>query len=136
MNHKEVLKEMALKTHDSDHGTSCIIVTNGNTLITSNQLPFGTKYYKERTIRPMKYNWIVHSEASAIALSAKMGVSTLGATMYMFWFPCQECAKLIVNSGIKILYCDTDFKEVERYQFGIAEQILKEGGVEILNINE
>jgi len=32
-----------------------------------------------------------------------MGVSIAGATMYLPWFPCAECARAIVQSGIGAL---------------------------------
>ena len=137
MNYLKKLKELEEYTDDSDHGTSCILVNkNGYNIGASNNLPTGVRTIKERTERPLKYHFIIHSEASVIAKAAALGINTYGSIMYMRWFPCQECAKLIVNAGIKKLYCDPDYTEIERYQFKIAETILKEGGVEILEIEK
>ena len=137
MDYKKELQELAKNTDDRDHGTSCILVSKrGEIIESSNNLTENIKPLKNRTERPMKYHWISHSEVSVIAKSAKYGVVTDYATMYMRWFPCQECAKSIVNAGIKKLYCDPKYEEIERYQFGIAEQILIEGGVEILDIEK
>lgn len=47
-----------------------------------------------------KYMFVCHSELNAI-LNAKKDVS--GATMYVTLFPCNECTKAIIQSGIKRL---------------------------------
>jgi dCMP deaminase len=56
-----------------------------------------------------KYPYVVHAEANAILNS---NVSTLeGATLYVSLFPCNDCAKLIIQSGIKhIVYMDDKYK--------------------------
>jgi dCMP deaminase len=43
----------------------------------------------------------IHAEANCIAFSARHGIQVEGATMYTSLAPCLDCAKLIVNSGIK-----------------------------------
>ena len=46
-----------------------------------------------------------HAEANAIGYCSRRGVATQGADMYLTTSPCMECAKLIVASGIKNVYC-------------------------------
>ena len=49
-----------------------------------------------------KYPYVVHAEANAILNSTK---DLKGSTLYVSLFPCNECAKLIIQSGIKkIIY--------------------------------
>lgn len=43
----------------------------------------------------------VHAEMEAISSAARLGVSVRGATLYTTTFPCHNCAKHIVASGIK-----------------------------------
>lgn len=50
--------------------------------------------YEEKLV---KYSMIVHSEANAILNAAK---SVRGCTMYSTKFPCSECTKLIIQSGV------------------------------------
>ena len=52
-----------------------------------------------------KYPYVVHAEANAILNSASR---VKGSTLYVSLFPCNECAKLIIQAGIKhIVYmCD------------------------------
>ena len=45
-----------------------------------------------------KYPYVVHAEANAILNSTR---NLSGSTLYVTLFPCNECAKLIIQSGIK-----------------------------------
>jgi dCMP deaminase len=93
---------------------------------------------EERHARPAKYDWVLHAEENAIMNAARHGQKTLGSDMYVNWFPCSKCAGMIVNAGIKRIFCDRepDFNNV---QFGagfkMALQKLNEGGVEIVYMN-
>lgn len=56
-----------------------------------------------------KYPYVVHAEANAILNSTK---DLHGARIYVDLFPCNECAKLIIQSGIKqVLYMKDKYKE-------------------------
>ncbi len=46
----------------------------------------------------------IHSEAMAISLAAKKGISLKGGVAYITCAPCMNCAKLLVSSGIKQVY--------------------------------
>ncbi len=51
--------------------------------------------------------YVLHAEANAITKVAKSGNSSDGATLYVTASPCIECAKLIIQSGIRrVVYCD------------------------------
>lgn len=55
-----------------------------------------------------KYPYVVHAEPNAILNSTS---SLKGATLYVTLFPCNECAKLIIQSGIKhIIYMDNKYE--------------------------
>jgi len=45
--------------------------------------------------------YVLHAEANAITKVAKSNNNSLGATLYVTASPCLECAKLIIQSGIK-----------------------------------
>ena len=52
----------------------------------------------------IKYSYVIHAEANAILNSTS---SIKDSTLYVTLFPCRECAKLIIQSGIKkIVYLD------------------------------
>ena len=52
-----------------------------------------------------KYPYVVHAEPNAILNST---VPLKGATIYVTLFPCNECAKLIIQSGIKEIVYEDD----------------------------
>ena len=53
--------------------------------------------------RPEKYLYTEHCERNAIYNAARMGLSLEGCTMYMPWFPCADCCRAIIQSGITTL---------------------------------
>ena len=58
-----------------------------------------------------KYPYVVHAEANCIL---NCTTSTKGSTLYVSLFPCNECAKLIIQSGIKhIVYMSEKHKGTE-----------------------
>ncbi|WP_013324836.1 deoxycytidylate deaminase [Gloeothece verrucosa] len=56
----------------------------------------------------------VHAEANAIAQAAKHGINTNGSTIYVTLEPCISCLKLIISSGIKEVFYETDFNKGEK----------------------
>ncbi len=48
-----------------------------------------------------EFGRIVHAEMEALLSCARIGVSTVGATLYCTTFPCHNCAKHIIDAGIK-----------------------------------
>jgi len=72
--------------------------------------------------------YVLHAEANAITKVAKSNNSSEGATLYITTSPCMECAKLIIQSGIRrVVFCDN-----YRSEEGI--ELLKRAKIEILYI--
>ena len=68
---------------------------------------------KELKFLDTKYPYVVHAEANAI-LNATEPLDD--ATLYVSLFPCNECAKLIIQSGIKhIVYMDDKYKDQDSF---------------------
>lgn len=67
----------------------------------------------------------LHAETNAIAFAARAGVSVEGCTMYCTMSPCINCAKVIVNSGIKCL------KYLEGYRDTSGLELLMAAGIEV-----
>ncbi|WP_188206218.1 ComE operon protein 2 [Alkalibacillus aidingensis] len=67
----------------------------------------------------------IHAEANAILQCAKFGVATEGAEMYVTHFPCLNCCKTIIQSGIKKIFYAYDYKNSS---YGI--ELLNDAGVE------
>ena len=86
---------------------ACIVDSNNIILSTGyNGFPYGCSddlYPWERTGKDTKYSYVVHAELNAI-LNAR-GKNLKGARLYVDLFPCNECAKAIIQSGIsEIVY--------------------------------
>lgn len=54
--------------------------------------------------------YVLHAEANAITKVAKSNNSSLGATLYITDSPCIECAKLIIQAGIKRVVYDRKYR--------------------------
>ncbi|MFC4320848.1 ComE operon protein 2 [Litchfieldia salsa] len=52
----------------------------------------------------------IHAEMNALLQCAKFGVPTSGAEIYVTHFPCLQCCKSIIQSGIKAVYYAQDYK--------------------------
>ncbi|MEE0026778.1 MAG: dCMP deaminase family protein, partial [Atopobiaceae bacterium] len=59
-----------------------------------------------------KHNYVIHAEANAI-LNYRGSLRELtGATVYVTLFPCQECAKTLVQAGIReVVYLDDKYAD-------------------------
>ncbi len=68
--------------------------------------------------------YVLHAEANAITKVARSNNSSEGATMYVTASPCIECAKLIIQSGIRRVV----FRDLYRITSGI--DLLKRAGIE------
>lgn len=122
--------EMAAKSPDPSRKTGCVILkADGDSVGGWNNFPSGVF---PRLERPAKYVFIEHAERAAIYFAAREGLALKDGTIYLTWFPCADCARAIVCSGIKKLVgYEPDWSEV-RYGFHDARTILQEGGVEIV----
>lgn len=85
-------------------------------------------------IRPEKYFWMEHAERNAIYTAARTGFRTVGATMVITHAPCMDCARAIVQAGIKkVIFPVPSHELVERWgeQFTYSEQLFIECGIEV-----
>lgn len=101
----DVIKE---KSKDSSMKVGCIIVGPNNEIISTgfNGLPRFVEEKSERSERPAKYLYTEHAERNAIYLAARRGVPIEGTSIYMQWYPCADCARAIIQSGIKRIFID------------------------------
>jgi dCMP deaminase len=83
--------------------------------------------------RPAKYSWTEHAERNAIYNAARLGISILGCTSYINWFPCIDCARAIIQSGIiRIVGLQPDPADPRwGAEFTLALEMFAEVGVEL-----
>lgn len=66
-----------------------------------------------------------HAEENTIVQCALHGVSTKGATLYTTFTPCTQCAKMIINAGIKRVVCASNYPDE------LGTQLLKESDIQL-----
>lgn len=68
---------------------------------------------REGSVLEKKYVYVVHAEANAIVNATS---SLEGCSIYVALYPCNECAKLIIQSGIKeVIYVSDKYSHLDEY---------------------
>ena len=97
-----------------------------------NGLPRKIEDKPERHVRETgaKWLWSVHAEVAAITAAARMGTTIDGCTIYTSVHPCADCAKAIIQSGIKKVVTRSIPEDSNWAQsFAVSQEMLAEAGV-------
>lgn len=71
----------------------------------------------------------VHAELNTVVQAAYHGISTEGSTLYANWLPCYNCAKVLINAGIKrIVYREIYRPDPE------TKKLLKQAKVKLVKL--
>ena len=94
----------------------CIVVKN-RTIISDgyNGTPTGLPNSCEDT-NNNTLNYVIHSEANAISKLAKSTISSEGSTIYITTSPCYDCAKLLIQSGVKRIVFSSLYRKQEAFE--------------------
>jgi len=122
---------------DANKKYGAVLVSQDHRIISTgyNGFPQGCDdSIESRYERPQKYMWTEHAERNVIYSAAKIGVSTNNSIMYINGFSCADCARAIIQSGIKKVVCfEPDFNHPrwgEMYK--VSFQLFKEAKIEIV----
>lgn len=66
----------------------------------------------------------LHAEQNAILQAAYHGIPIAGSTLYCTNKPCVICSKMLINAGIKRIFCE------QGYEDPLADTMLTEAGIE------
>jgi dCMP deaminase len=126
------------RSKDPSTQVGACIVDNDNKILSQgyNGLPRGCSddefpWSREGNMLETKYPYVVHAELNAILNSR--GTDLYGSKIYVALFPCNECAKAIIQSGIKEVvylsdkYADTDIVRA-------SKRLLEAAGVKITKL--
>ena len=80
--------------------------------------------------RDLTLPYVLHAEANAITKLARSSNNSDGSTLYVTASPCIECAKLIIQAGIKRVV----YAEKYRLEDGVA--LLQRAGIEVIYLND
>ena len=125
-----------MRSKDPNSQVGCCIVSQDNKILSMgyNGFPKGCSddtFPWEREGEPLdtKYLYVAHSELNAILNYS--GGSLAGAKLYVSLFPCNECAKAIIQAGIKtVVYGDNKYDGTPSVV--ASKRMFKAAGVECI----
>ena len=122
-----------LRSKDPNSQVGCCIVSQENKILSMgyNGFPKGCSddefpWEREGETLDTKYAYVAHSELNAILNYS--GGSLAGAKLYVSLFPCNECAKAIIQCGIKEVIYDSD-KYADTPATKASKRMLQAAGV-------
>lgn len=132
---------VAMKSKDESTHCGSVIVDDMNHIVSTGYNSFVrgiNDNVPERQLRPAKYMWFEHGERNAVYSAAYRGISTKGCKIYVTGIPCADCARAIVQAGIKEVIIQ------ERKEFGkeweesckVTLEMFEEAGVKLIKMKE
>ena len=129
----------AMRSKDPSTQVGAVIVDAEHTVvgIGYNGLPIGCSddefpWDREGGMLETKYAFVVHAELNAILNSTR---DLHGCTLYVSLFPCNECAKAIIQSGIRrIVYEDDKYATADNVI--ASKRMLNAAGVELVRLGK
>ena len=129
----------AMRSKDPSTQVGAVIVDQEHKVvgIGYNGLPIGCSddefpWDREGGMLETKYAFVVHAELNAILNSTR---DLHGGTLYVSLFPCNECAKAIIQSGIrKIVYEDDKYAAADNVI--ASKKMLNAAGVELVRLGK
>lgn len=133
---RELCEHISNWTEDRDFNVGAVIVGPALEIRSTgfNGFPRGVSSIDEKRYNRAsgeKFFWFEHAERNAIYNAARSGVSLDGCTIYVNRFPCADCARAIIQSGIREVNCPDipDFDGALDYSFKASKTMLTEAGV-------
>ena len=128
----------SMRSKDPNTQVGACIVDNENRILSTgyNGFPSGCSddefpWEREGDFGQTKYPFVVHAELNAI-LNAR-GKNLTGAKIYVALFPCNECAKSIIQSGIKeVIYLSDKYAETKETL--ASKRMLASAGVKLTQL--
>ena len=129
----------ALRSKDPNTQVGAVIVDDQHKVVSIgyNGFPRGISdddfpWEKEGELLETKYPYVVHADLNAILNAPR---SLANTSIYVSLFPCHECAKAIIQSGIKKVIYESD-KYADTQSVIASKRMLKEAGLELVQSTE
>jgi len=115
-----------------------LIAADGTEVAACNAFPRGVRNLPERVVGDNRFIWLEHAERAAIFEAARRGLATDGAMLVTTYFPCTDCARALVQTGVKTVATPRpEFDDpVWGESFRTSATILEEGTVEVVYLAE
>ena len=134
-----VAKLAGMRSKDPNSQVGCCIVSKDNKILSMgyNGFPKGCSddefpWAREGDPMDTKYLYVTHSELNAIL--NYQGESLKGAKLYVSLFPCNECAKAIIQSGIETVIYEVD-KYPDSASVRASKRLMDAAGVRYYQYN-
>ena len=135
--------EVASWSEDRDFHVGCVIVGPEGREIRAtgyNGLPRGVSAADDRRFDRAsgeKFYWFEHAERNAVYNAAQSGVSLRGCTAYVNRFPCADCGRALIQSGIVRLVAPPipEADGALDYSFQVSMQMLREAGLTVVEFD-
>lgn len=135
-----IAEQVKLKSKDRSTQIGAVIVGKDKEIRSTgyNSFPRGLDdEVPERQERPEKYYFFEHSERNAIYNAARVGIPLDESVIIVTsGIPCADCARAIINSGIKAVYCKTICTTKNKEKWNESQekalQMLKECKVDVI----
>ena len=123
-------------TEDRDFKVGAVIVGPDNEIRSTgyNGLPRGVSDDDDSRFDRAsgeKFFWFEHAERNALYNAARMGTPVGGCTIYINRYPCSDCARAIIQSGIARVCCPPkpEFDGALDHSFDVSSKLLAEAGI-------
>ena len=111
-----IAKEVSLLSHCERSKVGAVLVKDGNIIAFGyNGTPAGMNNCCERN--DVTVPEVIHAEMNAILKAARSGYAVGGAELYLTLSPCVDCAKLILQSGIKRVFYLQEYRKTDGIDF-------------------
>ena len=111
-----IAKEVSLLSHCERSKVGAVLVKDGNIIaFGDNGTPAGMNNCCERN--DVTVPEVIHAEMNAILKAARSGYAVGGAELYLTLSPCVDCAKLILQSGIKRVLYLQEYRKTDAIDF-------------------
>ena len=129
----------AMRSKDPNTQVGACIVDGANHILSTgyNGFPNGCSdddfpWGREGSMLESKYPFVVHAELNAI-LNAR-GKDLTGSRIYVALFPCNECAKAIIQAGItEVIYLSDKYAETDATL--ASKRMLRSAGVKLTQVS-
>lgn len=131
-----VAKEIALNSYAQRNKVGAILVKDGNIIaIGYNGTPSGFENKCEESyvheisgVQKRTKREVLHAESNAIAKCARSVYSSKDSDLYVTLSPCFECSKMIIQSGIKRVFYEEEYRDLS------GLELLKKANVDTIKL--
>jgi len=126
------------KSKDNSTQNAALLTKAGVGIISieCNNIPYKVNQSSDRWERPNKYYYVEHAERNVIYKTIKMGFSTQDLTMYCPWYSCPDCARAIIQCGIKRVIGHKEYfdRAPDRWKesCAIGIEMMQEAGIDCM----